>query len=188
MPPETQTQPRREPPHLRNLRPPMDHSPYGLATNAFQVWRMASHGAGDAATHGSGSPAEEYKSVCEFMRLYATLRFYQLALLLGTTGSLVTALASAAVRSGFARPDLLRAGGLLVSLAFMVMEFRASSYWHGMRRRGNELAASLGYQPFPVSSRWHPLTTSGASFYLHVAVALLWGASLIHPLHASPTL
>ena len=187
MPPETQTQPRREPPHLRNLRPPMDHSPYGLATNAFQVWRMASHGAGEGAALGAGSPAEEYKSVCEFMRLYATLRFYQLALLLGTTGSLVTALASAAVRSGFARPDLLRAGGLVVSLAFMVMEFRASSYWHGMRRRGNELAANLGYQAFPASSRWHPLTTSGASFYLHVAVALLWSASLVHPLHAPAT-
>ncbi|WP_374500083.1 hypothetical protein [Zoogloea sp.] len=185
---EAAARPQRELPQFRSLRPPMDHSPYGLATNAFQVWRMASHGEGCVPAGAAGNPAEEYKSVCEFMRLYATLRFYQLALLLGTTGSLVSALASTAVRVGVARPDLLRAGGLILSLAFMVMEFRASSYWHGMRQRGNELAHALGYQPFPVSSRWHPLTTSGASFYLHVAVAVLWGASLIHPLHASPTL
>ena len=126
----------------------------------------------------SGNPGEEYRSVCEFMRLYATLRFYQLALLLGTTGSIVTALSSDAVRTAFARAQLLKTGGLIVSLAFLVMEFRASSYWHGLRRRGNELAQVLRFQPFPTSSRWNPLTTSGASFYLHVVVATLWLASM----------
>ena len=51
------------------------------------------------AVQSAGSPADEYKSVCEFMRMYATLRFYRLALLLGTTGSIVTALSSAAAAS-----------------------------------------------------------------------------------------
>ncbi|GAA4359762.1 hypothetical protein GCM10023165_56240 [Variovorax defluvii] len=126
----------------------------------------------------SSDPAEEYKCVCDFMRLYATLRFYQLALLLGTTGSIITALSSHAVRTGFARAELLKAGGLVVSLAFLVMEFRSTTYWHGLRDRGNALARQLRFMCFPTPSRWNPLTTSGAGFYLHVVVAALWLTSL----------
>ena len=126
----------------------------------------------------SSDPAEEYKSVCDFMRLYATLRFYQLALLLGTTGSIITALSSNAVRMSFARAEFLKTGGLVVSLAFLVMEFRATSYWHGLRDRGNELAQALRFRPFPTPSRWNPLTTSGAGLYLHAFIATLWLASL----------
>jgi hypothetical protein len=159
------------------MRMPSEPSPYALATNAHLIWRLATQGK-EATVPVSGNPGEEYKSVCEFMRLYSTLRFYQLALLLGTTGSIVTALSSNAVRANFARPELLKAGGLVISLAFLVMEFRASSYWHGLRNRGIELAQALRFQTFPTSSRWNPLTTSGASFYLHLAVAALWFASL----------
>jgi hypothetical protein len=126
----------------------------------------------------SSEPAEEYKCVCDFMRLYATLRFYQLALLLGTTGSIITALSSQAVRSSFARAELLKTGGLIVSLAFLVMEFRASTHWHRLRDRGNALAQQLRFVHFPAHSRWNPLTTSGAGFYLHAVVAALWLASL----------
>jgi hypothetical protein len=126
-----------------------------------------------------GDPGEEYKCVCDFMRLYATLRFYQLALLLGTTGSIITALSSNAVRTSFARAEFLKTGGVIVSLAFLVMEFRATSYWHGLRDRGNELALQLCFRLFPTPSRWNPLTTSGAGFYLHAFVAALWLASLV---------
>ncbi len=132
----------------------------------------------------SGDPAEEYKCVCDFMRLYATLRFYQLALLLGTTGSIITALSSHAVRSSFARAELLKTSGLIVSLAFLVMEFRSTTYWHRLRDRGNALAQQLRYVRFPTPSRWNPLTTSGAGFYLHAVVSALWLASLF--LHLQP--
>lgn len=131
-----------------------------------------------ASATESVNPGDEYKSVCEFMRQYATLRFYQMALLLGTTGSIITALSSNAVRTSFARAEFLKIGGLIVCLAFLVMEFRASSYWHRLRDRGNALAKTLHFAPFPVSSRWNPLTTSGASFYLHIVVAVLWLVSL----------
>ena len=63
------------------------------------------------------------------------------------------------------------------------MEFRASSHWHRLRERGNELAARLGFQGFPASWRWNPLTTSGAGFYLHALIAALWCASLFLRLH-----
>jgi hypothetical protein len=148
-----------------------------MVGNAHVLWRLAKRK--QASVRPSGNPLEEYRSVCEFMRLYATLRFYQLALLLGTSGSIVTGLTSTAVRQSFARMELLRAGGLVVSLAFLVMEFRASSYWHRLRDRGNALANELHFETFPASSRWNPLTTSGASFYLHALLALLWMTSVL---------
>jgi hypothetical protein len=164
-------------PRLSSLRVPSDPSLHGLAANAHVMWRLATQGK-QSTPMESGNPAEEFKNVCEFMRLYATLRFYQLALLLGTTGSIITALSSNAARTSFARAELLKAGGLIVSLALLVMEFRASSYTHGLRKRGNQLAEMLRFEPFPTSSRWNPLTTSGAGFYLHSLVAMLWLASL----------
>jgi hypothetical protein len=121
---------------------------------------------------------EEYKCVSAFMRQYATLRFYQLALLLGTTGGIVTALSSQVVRMSAARVELLKLGALVVSLALLVMEFRSSTYWQEMRDRANDLAHMLRFYHFPVASRWSPLTTSGVGFYLHLLVAALWFASL----------
>lgn len=164
-------------PKLASLRVPEEQSLPALASNARLLWRL-SNLKEEGPTMDSSSPFEEYKSIAEFMRLYATLRFYQLALLFGTTGSIVTALSLAAVRVGFAGVGLLKAGGLVITLAFTVMEFRSSSYWHTLRKRANELARVLRFAEFPAASRWNPLTTSGAGFYLHVFVAMLWMASL----------
>ena len=130
-------------------------------------------------TVSAGSAADEYKSVCEFMRMYATLRFYRLALLLGTTGSIVTALSSAAVRANFARIEILKLGGLAVCLAFLVMEFRATSQWIMLCDRCNALARKLHYQTVLSSSRWNPFSTSGAGFYLYSFVTVLWAVSFI---------
>jgi hypothetical protein len=122
---------------------------------------------------------DEYKSVGDSMRLYATLRFYRLALLLGTTGSVITALTSQAVQSSFARIEVLKFGGLAITLAFLVMEVRATSHWLQLHARCNALAQDIGFQPLPDASRWSPLTTSGAGFYLYLLVALLWATSLL---------
>ena len=161
---------------LSTMRLPADPWPGAVAVNAHQTWRLTM--LGKKAPIESGSPADELRSVCEFMRLYSTLRFYQLALLLGTTGSIVSMLASNIVRIGVARAEFLKVGALVMSLAFLVMEFRASSYWHRLRDRGNVLAETLGYQTFPSSSRWSPFTTSGAGLYLHVFVSAMWLTSL----------
>ncbi len=126
----------------------------------------------------SGGPAEEYKIVCAFMRQYSMMRFYQLALLLGTTSSIVTALSLNASRMNFTGATLLKGGGLFVCLALLVMAFRATSYWHRLRNCSIELAHSMRYATMPASSRWNPLTTSGAGFYLHATVTTLWLVSL----------
>jgi hypothetical protein len=165
-------------PQLAQLRVPSDASLPALGSYASLIWRLATQHLKEAPVR-PGSSLQEYKIICEFLRLYATLRFYQLALLLGTTGAIVTALlTSTTIQASPSLATVLKIGGTAIAAAFTVMEFRASSYWHRMRERANVLCEALDYQPFPVSSRWNPLTTTGAGFYLHVFITALWATSL----------
>jgi hypothetical protein len=127
---------------------------------------------------------EEYRSVTATMHLYATLRFYQVALLLGMTSNAVVMLAAQSSQIGVQRALLLRIGAFAVSLALLVLGWRASSQWLALRERATALARELRFETRPVLSRWNPLSTSGATFYLHACVALLWGASLLMRLAA----
>jgi hypothetical protein len=167
----TRSRPKDPAPHLLQLRVPSDASVPALGSYAAVIWRLFTQHLKEAPMR-PGTALQEYKTICEFMRLYATLRFYQLALLLGTTGAIVTALlGSRTIHAAPGAAIVLKLGGVAVALALTVMEFRASTYWHRMRDRANVLCDSLGYEPFAVSSRWSPLTTSGAGFYLHVVVS-----------------
>jgi hypothetical protein len=127
----------------------------------------------------SDNATEEFKRISEFMRTYLLLRLYRLTLLLGTSGAVVTALASDNIRRrGEVVILLLKLGALAISTAFTVMDFSAGGHWIRLRDRANELAAGLGYQRFPSPSRWNPFTANGAGNYLHVFVVLLWSLSL----------
>jgi len=119
-------------------------------------------------------PLEEYKISCEMMRSYALLRFYQMALLLGTAGALVTGIASENVRRSATVVLLLKVTGLVITTAFLIMDYRASSYWHALRSRANDLATELGFMQFPVRAWWNPLTTTGASLTMHAFIVLVW--------------
>jgi hypothetical protein len=123
---------------------------------------------------------EEFKRISEFMRTYLLLRLYRLTLLLGTSGAVVTALASDNIRRrGAVVILLLKLGALAISVSFAVMDFSAGGHWIRLRNRANELAAVLGYQPFLNPSRWNPFTATAAGNYLHAFVVLLWSLSLI---------
>lgn len=113
------------------------------------------------------------------MRTYLILRLYRLTLLFGTCGAIITAIASDSVRNrGFAVILMLKIAAVVISAAFTVMDFTAAGHWIRLRKRANELAPVIGYHQFPTPSRWSPFTASGASNYLHVAILVLWVASL----------
>jgi hypothetical protein len=122
----------------------------------------------------AGHPLDEYKIVCEFLRSHAAMRFLRFTVLLGATGGLIGALLSERVSQIPLNGLVLKIGGLGLTVAFAVMEYSASETWHRLRERANELAVTLQFKPFPESSPWNPLTTTGASRYLHLLLVLLW--------------
>jgi hypothetical protein len=157
--------------HLSGARPPAEGTQSAPGVGPWPIWRFVMPAAQDG---GAENAREEYKVVCDFLRLYATLRFYRLALLLGSSGSLITAIATAVLRVEPYHLNMLRLAGLGVTSIFLVMEYRATSHWQALLGRANELARTLRFNQFPASNRWNPLTTSGAGFYLHAFVLVLW--------------
>ena len=173
-------------PTLASLRTPIDSGITAVPSYAGVVLRLHRLARKPEAGLEAGDPLEEYKSLCEFLRLYSTLRFYQLALLLGTSSGIATALMNPAVGTYPHGGVILRAIALVIAFTLAVMDVRASSYWHFLRDRANALCARLRFEPFPTSTRWSLFTTSGSAFYLHACVTAAWATALA--LHAAQVL
>lgn len=174
-------------PTLASLRTPIDPGIATVPSYASVVLRLHRIARKPGVDQEPGEPLEEYKSLCEFLRLYSTLRFYQLALLLGTSSGIATALLNPAINAYRYGGILLRLVALIIAFALTVMDVRSSSYWHFLRDRANALCARLRFEPFPTSTRWSPFTTSGAAFYLHASVSAAWATTLlIHAVQAFP--
>ena len=128
-----------------------------------------------------GSPLDEYKHLGEDLRHYGVLRLYRLTLLLGTTGAMVTALSSENLRAQPVLFELLRVGGLVIALAFAIMDYRSGQQWMRLQHRANVLAETLGFQTRPIAHVWNPLSTTGATRALHVFFVCGWIFVLLRP-------
>jgi hypothetical protein len=77
----------------------------------------------------STNASYEFERISEFMRTYLLLRLYRLTLLLGTSGAIVTALASDSIRARGALVILFwKIGAIAVSSAFTIMDFSAAAH------------------------------------------------------------
>ena len=128
-----------------------------------------------------GNALDEYRHLGEDLRHYGILRLARLTLLLGTTGALVTALATETVRANSTLFVLLKLGGLVVALVFAIMDYRSGAHWVRLQLRSNMLAQTLGFEPRPVASAWNPLASTGASRVLHLFLVCAWIFALLLP-------
>ena len=122
----------------------------------------------------AASPLDEYKHVGEDLRHFGILRLYRLTLLLGTTGAMVTAIASENVRSHALLFAAIKWGGLAVTVVFAIMDFRSGEHGLRLQARANALAATLGFASRPIASPWNPLSTTGAGRLLHLLLVACW--------------
>jgi hypothetical protein len=129
-----------------------------------------------------GNPLDEYKHLGEDLRHYGILRLYRLTLLLGTTGAMVTALASDTLRAHPIPFQIVKLGGLVIALAFAIMDYRSGQQWLRLQKRSNVLAETLGFETRPIAHVWNPLTTTGASRALHLFLVCGWIFALLLPL------
>jgi hypothetical protein len=70
----TRSRPENPAPQLLQLRVPSDASLPGLSSYATLIWRLTTHHLKESPMR-PGTSLQQYKTICEFMRLYATLRF-----------------------------------------------------------------------------------------------------------------
>lgn len=132
-------------------------------------------------TTAVGTPLDEYKHLGEDLRHYGILRLYRLTLLLGTTGAMVSALASDAVRAHPVMFEILKLGGVVVTVVFAIMDHRSGNMWYRLQARSNALAERLGFQTRPTAHPWNPLTTTGAGRVLHLFLVCGWVFILLLP-------
>lgn len=124
------------------------------------------------------TPLDEYRILADDLRHYSVLRLYRLTLLLGTTGAMITALASDSVRAHPALLASIRYGGFLVLLVFAVMDYRSGERWLALKQRSAEIGRGLGFAADAPTGGWNPLTTTGASRALHAVLVALWAIFL----------
>jgi len=151
----------------------MTHAPAAPKSQPVAQADLAA-GASIAIADSTATPLEEYKHLGQDLRHYEILRLYRLTLLLGTTGAMLTALASEAVRAHPVMFEIIKLGGLVITLAFAIMDYRSGQQWLRMQTRSNVLAALLEFEPRPLSNAWSPLTTTGAGRALHLFLASGW--------------
>jgi hypothetical protein len=130
----------------------------------------------------TGNALDEYKHLGEDLRHYGILRLARLTLLLGTTGAMVTALATDTVRAHATLFALLKVGGLVIAVVFAIMDYRSGVHWLRLQQRSNVLAQALGFESRPVASGWNPVATTGASRALHFFLVFGWIFVLLLPL------
>jgi hypothetical protein len=77
----------------------------------------------------STNASDEFQRISEFMRICLLLRLYRLTLLLGTSGAIVTALASDSIRArGALVVLLLKLGAIVISGGFAIMDFSVAAH------------------------------------------------------------
>ncbi len=129
---------------------------------------------------------DEYLDASANMRHYSNMRFAQLTLFLGLNAGLISVL------SGINNGGLvLKLFGLLGTIAFLIMENRAESYFHAYRTRAVSLETELGFSQHserPEASALNTILSSrNAVFGLYAAVIILWIALIVGVVELNPT-
>ena len=122
---------------------------------------------------------EEYRDASANMRHYSNLRFAQLTIFFAVTGGLILGVTQG---SESLDRDALRFAGLVVVLAFWVLEQRILNYWEVHRRRAKELEPPLGFKQYSYREKHnildHLISGRWATRVLFAGAIVFWSASL----------
>ena len=121
----------------------------------------------------TGSANQEYQQLNENMRHYGNMRFAQLTLYFAFTAALVAAIFTTDPPLTAGIRVTLKHVGMIGSIAFGVMEERATCYWHSLYKRAVKLESALGYEQHSNRPAARFLSATSA------VRLLIWGGSLL---------
>ena len=121
---------------------------------------------------------DEYKEASSNMRTYTNMRFAQLTLFIAITGILINVLF--VQDSGTTCPFqfAMKIGGLIVGVVFLLMEERASDFFHHYKKRAIELEGQLGFQQYINRPERKLITATNGVRILFVADIIFWITAL----------
>lgn len=123
---------------------------------------------------------DEYRDLSENMRFYGNMRFAQLTLFFVATGALLNAVASHNFR--WPLQPLVGLGGLIIVVAFAVLEHASVRYWLHHRMRAVEIEEALDFWQY--RNRPHKSVFNGTNavrllFYATAAMWLAYGITAV---------
>jgi len=121
--------------------------------------------------------SDEYLDVSANLRHYGSMRFALLTLFLAIIGGLLVSVFGDQVQPPVAVRTILRVGGALSSVAFLVMEQRACRYWRAFRQRAVELEKELGFKQYSSCPKQGVVSSTNAVRLFYILVGLFWFSS-----------
>lgn len=120
----------------------------------------------------TSDPKDEYKDLSDNMRHYGNMRFVQLTLFIALTAGLLKAIFTFDPALASLVKFVLKIGGVITAVVFLIMEERAADYWHHFRRRAVELEKQIGFQQYSTRLGRDVVSATNAARMLYTSILL----------------
>jgi hypothetical protein len=129
----------------------------------------------------NGNPEEEYKDVSNNIRHYGNMRFVLLTLFATLSVAIMAALFLGTTPPPTPAKIILKALGLVLVVAFGLMDQRASEYWSVFWKKAVELEVKLNYSQYKARPRRRTVSITNATRLLYLALLVFWIIALAKP-------
>ncbi len=122
---------------------------------------------------------KEYLDVSENLRHWANMIFVRMTLFTFLTASLVSFIFQPAEELDNWMKVIMKAVGLGIGIAFLIMERRGLKYWEGLQKRAKFLEEIFGFTQHTSSPQNELFSTRKATKALLILVIVFWTLTLI---------
>jgi hypothetical protein len=129
----------------------------------------------------NGNPEVEYQDVSDNIRHYGSMRFVLLTLFGTLSATIMAALFLGMNPPPTPTKTVLKCLGIILVVAFGLMDQRASEYWSVFWKRAVKLETQLHYSQYKARPRRQTISIHNATRLLYVAVLVFWIIALAKP-------
>lgn len=121
-----------------------------------------------------GDPKDEYLDASANQRQFMTLRFAQLTVFLAISGFLLNILFNESTALPAYGDEILKTGGLFISILFWIHQERTMAYWNHFVNRAAELEGELDFNQYRSRPPAGILSSFNAMRLFFIIVVAFW--------------
>jgi len=126
-----------------------------------------------------GNLKDEYMDASSNVRHFQTIRFAQLTIFVALTGGILNILFGRSEPLPGHSGVVIKLGGFLISVLYMVLHERTMLYWRHFVHRCAELEEQLGYNQYRSRPPAGFLSGTNTMRMFYIVVTLFWLAALV---------